>query len=80
MSEIQKAKIDRSVLDEAEKWMAQCYKPETETWFDVRDTFAKAIVAERNRCLSIIKSIEPRNPSEAHLLETIARRVRGEIC
>lgn len=39
---------------------------------------SKAILAERDRCLSIIAAIEPHNPSEAHLLETIARRVREQ--
>lgn len=37
----------------------------------------KAMMDERRRCLSILKSIEPMNPSEAHLIETIVRRIRG---
>jgi len=38
----------------------------------------RALLAERSRCLAVVTAIEPHNPSEAHLLETIARRVRGE--
>lgn len=37
-----------------------------------------AIGQERERCLSIVKAIETRNPSEAHLIETIVRRLRGD--
>lgn len=38
---------------------------------------AQAISAERNRCISIAQSIEPHNEAEAHLIETIVRRMRG---
>lgn len=37
----------------------------------------RALLSERARSISILKSIEPMNPSEAHLIETIVRRVRG---
>ena len=39
---------------------------------------SKAITSERNRCLTIIQSIETRNAAEAHMLETIVRKVRGD--
>lgn len=39
---------------------------------------AGAILAERERCLSIVKDIETRNEAEAHLIETIIRRMRGD--
>lgn len=38
----------------------------------------RALMAERNRCLTIIQSIETRNAAEAHMLETIVRKVRGD--
>lgn len=37
-----------------------------------------AILEERERCISIVKAIEAHNPSEAHLIETIMRRIRGD--
>ena len=37
-----------------------------------------AIGQERERCLSIVKAIETRTPSESHLIETIVRRLRGD--
>lgn len=37
-----------------------------------------AILAERERCISIVKAIETRNEAEAHLIETIVRRLRGD--
>lgn len=40
---------------------------------------AGAILAERNRCISIAQSIDPHNEAEAHLIETIVRRMRGEV-
>lgn len=39
---------------------------------------AKAILAERERCSEIARSIEPRNEAEAHLIETIVRRMEGK--
>lgn len=41
-------------------------------------TVARAILAERARCISIAQSIDPHNEAEAHLIETIVRRMRGE--
>ena len=41
-------------------------------------TVARAILAERNRCISIAQSTEPHNEAEAHLIETIVRRIRGD--
>lgn len=43
------------------------------------EAVGESINGERDRCLSILKSIEPMNPSEAHLIETIVRRIRGEV-
>lgn len=37
-----------------------------------------ATAIERNRCIEIVKAIEPHNEAEAHLIETIVRRMRGE--
>lgn len=37
----------------------------------------KAILSERERSVAILKSIEPMNSSESHLIETIVRRIRG---
>lgn len=43
------------------------------------ESIANAILVERNRSISILKDIEPMNPSEAHLIETIVRRIRGSV-
>lgn len=42
------------------------------------DAISQALLAERNRCLSIVNSIEPHTTLEFLMLETIARRVMGE--
>lgn len=42
------------------------------------EILAYSVLAERNRCISIAQSIEPHNEAEAHLIETIVRRMRGE--
>ncbi|WP_104662837.1 hypothetical protein [Ensifer adhaerens] len=42
------------------------------------DDIAHALNAERHRCISIAQSIDPHNEAEAHLIETIVRRIRGE--
>ena len=42
------------------------------------EAVARSIFAERTRCLTIIQSIETRNAAEAHMLETIVRKVRGD--
>lgn len=47
-------------------------------YYRLAESIANAILVERNRSISILKSIEPMNPSEAHLIETIVRRIRGE--
>ena len=39
---------------------------------------ANSLLSERNRCISIAQSIVPHNEAEAHLIETIVRRMRGE--
>lgn len=39
---------------------------------------AKAILGERERCAEIARSIDPHNEAEAHLIETIVRRIRGD--
>lgn len=39
---------------------------------------SKAISTERARCIEIASSIDPHNEAEAHLIETIVRRMRGE--
>ena len=38
----------------------------------------RLVLAERNRCISIAQSIDPHNEAEAHLIETIVRRIRGD--
>lgn len=53
---------------------AWCDSEDSENWHIA----SRGIISERDRCLSILKSIEPMNPSEAHLIETIVRRIRGE--
>lgn len=45
---------------------------------EIINTIAGAMITERERCISIVKAIETRNPSEAHLIETIVRRLRGD--
>lgn len=37
-----------------------------------------AILSEREACISIAQSIEPHNEAEAHLIETIVRKMRGD--
>ena len=44
---------------------------------EIINTIAGAMITERERCISILRSIETRNPSEAHLIETIARQILG---
>ena len=39
---------------------------------------AQAIMAERNRCLGIINGMEAHTTLEVLMLETIARKVRGD--
>lgn len=38
----------------------------------------RAMMDERRRCLGIVRSIDPHNEAEAHLIETIVRRIRGD--
>ncbi len=63
---------------------AQQITEEYATWLLLheREALAKsiseALTSERDRCLSIVKAIETRNPSEAHLIETIVRKMRGD--
>lgn len=39
---------------------------------------ASAIRFERESCIEVIRSVETRNEAEAHLIETIIRRIRGD--
>lgn len=42
------------------------------------DDIAKAILAERERCVAVARSIMPHTTGELHLIETIVRRIRGD--
>lgn len=45
---------------------------------DIERAAKYGIEAERARCISIAQSIEPHNEAEAHLIETIVRKMRGD--
>lgn len=45
---------------------------------DCKEAIAIKILSERKRCIQIVRSISPHNEAEAHLIETIVRRIRGE--
>ena len=64
--DIMRASLKVTVLQEH----PDCERPEL--------PIALALLEERNRCISIAQSIEPHNEAEAHLIETIVRRMRGE--
>lgn len=38
----------------------------------------RALLSERARCMKIAQSIDPHNEAEAHLIETIVRKMRGD--
>ena len=49
--------IPQDIMREVSKWTAQCYQPETGTWFDVRDVIAKAILSERQRHAEVMEEV-----------------------
>lgn len=44
---------------------------------EILNTIAGAMITERERCISILRGVETRNEAEAHLIETIVRRILG---
>jgi hypothetical protein len=46
------------IMRAAFEWTAKSYDKDTETWLDVRDNFAAAIMAERQRCADIAGSTD----------------------
>ena len=46
--------IPEDIMRAASRFTAECYQPKTGTWFDVRDVIARAILAERRRCVDVV--------------------------
>ena len=45
------------VMTSAFEWTRKSYDKDTETWLDVRDNFAAAIMAERKRCYDLAHEV-----------------------
>lgn len=64
----------------AAKIVEKSYTPPGEGfgYSDLERAAYQGIDAERTRCLAVVRSMDPHNEAEDHLIETIVRKMRGD--
>ena len=70
----------RKIIDGSKEEAERFYREEWSSTLNniMEQLISSAIMKERLRFFAILKAIEPHNEAEAHLIETIVRRMRGE--